>query len=133
MRNPNDLKVFQKARDLALAVYQLTIRFPGEERFELVRQIRRAAVSIPSNLAEGCSRQSQADFSRFVEIALGSSMELECQLSLAIELALRRVLIDRECLLAEVEFAALIRPVWQQAAEISKMLLHFQKALRAET
>ena len=71
MRNPNDLAVFQKANALALSVYELTTGFPSEEKFHLTSQLRRSAVSIPSNLVEGCSRASSRDFARFVEIAYG--------------------------------------------------------------
>lgn len=90
MRNPNELKVYELAMDLAVTVYELTAAFPSEERFGLVSQMRRAAVSIASNIAEGCSRESQADFRRFVEIATGSAMELRCQLTLAVRLGFVR-------------------------------------------
>lgn len=68
---------------LVTSVYELTTKFPPDERFGLTQQLRRAAVSVPSNIAEGCSRESQADFRRFIEIALGSAMEVRCQLSIA--------------------------------------------------
>lgn len=83
MRSPGELKAFQLADGLIFAVYGATSGFPVEERYALTSQIRRAVVSISSNLAEGCSRSSQADFARFVEIALGSAMELRHQLSVA--------------------------------------------------
>jgi four helix bundle protein len=77
---------FQKARQLALRVYKATSQFPREEQFGLTSQLRRSAVSVPSNLVEGCTRQSERDFLRFVDIALGSARELEFQLELAQEL-----------------------------------------------
>lgn len=83
MRNPQDLKVYELSMELVVAVYRLTASFPGEERWGLSQQLRRAAVSIPSNIAEGCSRGSQADFARFLEIATGSAMEVRCQLEIA--------------------------------------------------
>ena len=82
-KDPSELLVYGKARELAKSVYWLTHHFPPEEKFELTKQIRRSASSVPSNLAEGCSRTTQRDLARFVEIALGSAMELECQLGMA--------------------------------------------------
>ncbi|BDD13870.1 four helix bundle protein [Marivirga tractuosa] len=69
--------------ELSLLVYQITSTFPKEERFGLISQIRRCAVSIPSNIAEGSSRDSSKDFSRFLRISIGSSFELETQLLLS--------------------------------------------------
>ena len=86
MRDHRQLKAFVKARDLALEVYKATSFFPREEQFGLTSQIRRSAVSVPSNLVEGCARQSEKDFLRFVDIALGSARELEFQLDLAQQL-----------------------------------------------
>lgn len=83
MRDPNGLKVFAMADALARAVYEWTVQLPSEEKYTLVSQLRRSALSVPSNLVEGCSRESQADFRRFVEIALGSAMELRYQLMFA--------------------------------------------------
>jgi four helix bundle protein len=70
------LDVWQKAIDLADRVYSKTKSFPADERFGLTNQMRRAAVSISSNLAEGSARVSDADFARFVEIATGSLFEV---------------------------------------------------------
>jgi four helix bundle protein len=75
-----------KARELALEVYRVTRTFPREEQFGLASQIRRSAVSVASNLVEGCARQSEKDFLRFVDIAMGSARELEFQLDLAQQL-----------------------------------------------
>lgn len=127
MRNPNELKVFQKANELVVDVYRLTTMFPPEEKFELVRQIRRAVVSIPSNLAEGCSRSSQKDFARFVEIAHGSELELECQLSLARQLAEHGILTVN---VDGFSLASLSRPVEAKAAEVGRMLISLGKTLR---
>ena len=80
------LVAFAKARELALKVYRATAGFPSEERFGLASQLRRSAVSVPSNLVEGCARRSEQDFLRFVDIALGSARELEFQLDLAQQL-----------------------------------------------
>jgi four helix bundle protein len=65
--------------DLVTDVYQLTSFFPKDEKYGLKTQLQRAAVSIPSNIAEGCSRNSEIDFKRFLEIAIGSAYELETQ------------------------------------------------------
>jgi len=75
--------VWQKATDLAVDVYAATDSFPRQELYRLAGQIRRAAVSVPSNLAEGAARQSTAEYLRFASIALGSAAELETQLILA--------------------------------------------------
>lgn len=83
MFNFERLEVWQKSMDLARTVYQSTRKFPAEERFGLRIQMRRAAASIPSNIAEGCSRKSRLDFARFVEIATGSTFELATQARLA--------------------------------------------------
>ena len=78
-----DLLVWQKAMDLAEMVYALVKLLPKDEQFELSSQIRRAAVSIPSNIAEGQGRKSNREFMRFLSIARGSRAELETQLMLA--------------------------------------------------
>lgn len=83
-----DLDVWKKAMDLAAQVYSLTARFPKEELYGLTSQIRRSAVSIPSNIAEGAARHSQKEFIQFLHIASGSVAELETQLLLAIQLGL---------------------------------------------
>jgi four helix bundle protein len=79
MFNFENLEVWQKAIDFADLVYSLTRHFPAEERFGLTNQMRRAAVSISSNIAEGSARISHADFARFVEIATGSLFEVVSQ------------------------------------------------------
>src|SRR5437867_8650944 len=79
MFNFEKLDVWQEAIQFADLVYELTGDFPGEERFGLTNQMRRAAVSISSNLAEGSSRASRTDFGRFVEIATGSLFEVVSQ------------------------------------------------------
>jgi len=80
------LAVWQKAHELALSIYQLTVRLPGEEKFGLTSQLRRAAVSVAANIVEGHARQSRGDFARFVSIALGSAAELRYLLLLCRDL-----------------------------------------------
>jgi four helix bundle protein len=84
----HELRVWQKAHELTLAVYQITANFPREEVYGLTSQIRRSAASIPTNLAEGCGRNGSAEFARFGSIALGSANELEYHLLLARDLKL---------------------------------------------
>ena len=81
-----DLIVWQKGIELAKAVYKLTMSFPAEEKFGLVSQMRRAAVSIPSNIAEGQARRTTPEFIQFVTHAQGSTAELDTQIILAVEL-----------------------------------------------
>ena len=83
-----ELEVWQLAMSLAVLIYRLTAGFPKEERFGLSSQMQRAAVSIPSNIAEGNARQSTREYARFVSIASGSAAELQTQLLLTQELAL---------------------------------------------
>ena len=80
------MRVWQESRDLVPEIYQLTSLFPADERFGLVAQMRRASVSVSSNISEGCSRSGPRDLARFLEIALGSAFELEVQLELAVSL-----------------------------------------------
>jgi len=75
-----DLIAWQKGMNLVRAVYQVSQRLPGDERFGLVSQMRRAAISVPANIAEGHGRSSTADFLRFLDMAIGSCSELETQL-----------------------------------------------------
>ena len=81
-----DLIAWQKAMDLVEAIYRVTEPFPSEEKFGLTSQLRRAAVSIPSNIAEGYSRRSRSDYVRFLDIARGSANEIETQLLIAVRL-----------------------------------------------
>ena len=83
MFNFEKLDVWHKCIELADDVYMLTRTFPADERFGLTNQLRRAAVSISSNVAEGCSRRSKADFRRFIEIAVGSAFEVVSQARIA--------------------------------------------------
>ena len=83
MQSYRDLTVWQKACDLVLLIYNLTREFPPQEQFGLTSQMRRAAVSIPSNIAEGFPRRSPADHANFARIAFASGAELETQLYLS--------------------------------------------------
>ena len=98
-----DLIAWQKAMVLAKEVYQLTKELPDTERFGLVVQMRRAAVSIPSNIAEGHGRESRTDYLRFLRIARGSLMELQTQLILTSEMNLAHPPEPLQDLLAETD------------------------------
>jgi len=86
MQNFRDLKVWEKAHETVLAIYRASTNFPIDERFGLTSQLRRAAVSIPANITEGTLRSSDADFVRFLHIALGSASEVDYYLLLARDL-----------------------------------------------
>lgn len=115
MFNFEKLDVWQKAVVLAGEVYSQTRSFPAEERFGLTNQMRRAAVSISSNIAEGSSRMSQTDFSRFIEIATGSLFEVTSQAFIA----------KTQELLSEENF----RAIYRDAEELSRMLSGLRKSL----
>ncbi|MNI45654.1 hypothetical protein D3C73_1000920 [compost metagenome] len=108
IRRYRDLLVWQKAIAWVEAVYAATKEWPADEKFGLISQVRRAAVSVPSNIAEGCARRSTADFIRFLLIARGSLAEVETQLIIAQRLAY----------LSEAALSSLLDP----ADEISRML-----------
>ena len=88
MRDFKKLEVWKKSHELTLAIYQLTASFPGDERYGLTSQLQRAAASIGANLAEGCGRETGADYRRFVQMASGSACEIEYHLLLARDLSL---------------------------------------------
>lgn len=88
MKKFKDLNVWGKAIDLVKAVYSATNDFPEEEKFGLTSQIRRSAVSIPSNIAEGSGRDSDKEFNHFLNIARGSTFELETQLIISGEIGI---------------------------------------------
>jgi len=81
-----DLLVWQKSMALAKAIYKITADFPSDEKFGLISQLRRAAVSVPSNIAEGQARNTTGEFVQFISHAEGSLAELDTQLTLAVEL-----------------------------------------------
>lgn len=83
MRNFKELKIWQKGFQIAGNSFKLTSTFPKEEKYGIISQITKAAISIPSNIAEGSSRSSEKEYNRFIEISLGSTFELETQLLIA--------------------------------------------------
>jgi four helix bundle protein len=118
MRDHSKLRAFELADRLALAVYEHTRGFPREEIFGLTAQLRRAAVSVPSNIVEGCARNSQADYLHFLDVAYASSREVEYQLSVAARLGYLEGQANRQ--LSEL------------CVETSKVLAGLIHALRSE-
>jgi four helix bundle protein len=112
--NFRDLIVWQKAIALAKTVYELTSQMPETERFGLTNQIRRAAVSVPSNIAEGNARQSRKDYIHFLTLVRGSLAELETQLIIA----------------QELQMLPRADQVWEQIGEITRMLQALINKLR---
>jgi four helix bundle protein len=88
MQNHRKLEAYQVSKQLALQVYGIAAQLPMTERFELARQLRKGAVSVGSNIAEGCGRSTRPDFARFLDDALGSAYELEFQLELCVDAGL---------------------------------------------
>jgi len=91
MHRFKELEIWRKSRIFCSKIYNATSDFPTDEKFGLTNQLRRASVSIPSNIAEGSSRNSQKDFSRFLEIAIGSAYEIETQLLIASDLGFLKI------------------------------------------
>jgi len=111
-----DLQIWQKSMRLALAVYRLTKDFPREELYGLTGQIRRSAVSVPSNIAEGQGRSNLGEFRQFLGIARGSNCELQTQLEIASSLSLGN--------------AELLREAGSLSEEVGKMIYAFLKSLK---
>ncbi|VAV82938.1 hypothetical protein MNBD_BACTEROID02-1738 [hydrothermal vent metagenome] len=86
MHRFKDLEIWKRSRCFCSKIYEVTSKFPDSEKFGLTNQLRRASVSIPSNIAEGSSRHSNKDFTRFLQIAIGSAYEIETQLLIALDL-----------------------------------------------
>lgn len=86
MKGFKDLEVWEKSHHFVEDIYQVSGSFPDDEKFGLTSQIKRSAVSIPSNIAEGCGRNTDSDFARFLQIAMGSASECQYQIYLAHDL-----------------------------------------------
>jgi len=101
MHNLKELKIWSKAIDMATEVYKLTANFPKEEKYGLTSQIRRSAISVPSNIAEGAGRNSDKEFIYFLGVSNGSSYELQTQLVISRNLDLVDARVDQ--LLDEID------------------------------
>jgi carbamoyl-phosphate synthase large subunit len=110
------LIVWQKAMALARVVYEVTREFPGEEKYLLVSQMRRAAISVPSNVAEGHARRGPREFLQFLSVASGSLAELQTQFLLSVDL--------------RYSDALRIEPIHVQIVELRKMICGLERALR---
>lgn len=86
MKDFRQLQVWEKSHQLALSIYKATKEFPKEELYGLTSQIRRSSMSVPTNIAEGCGKYTDADFARYIQIAMGSASETEYQLLLSHDL-----------------------------------------------
>jgi four helix bundle protein len=116
MHNFKELKFWQKAVELSVSIYKTTSSFPSEEKFGLITQLRRASVSIASNIAESASRDSDKEFLHFLSISTGSAYEIETQLIIANKLNY----------LTETELNELLA----QLTEIQKMIFSFSKKIK---
>lgn len=113
--NFKNLKVWQKAVDLAVNVYEITKSFPSEEKFGITSQMRRSSVSIPSNIAEGTARNSSKSFSNCLDISLGESFELETQ----------GIIANRVGILGEEKFTIFS----EDLAEVQKMIIGLKNTI----
>ena len=117
MKNFKHLEIWKRSMSLVKRIYGLTDNFPKTEIYGITSQIRRSAVSIPSNIAEGCGKNSMADLARFVDIAFGSSFELETQLLLSKDL--------------EYGNASELKACLDELNQIQKMINKYLQSLRA--
>lgn len=118
MHNYKNIIAWQKSRELVKSVYVLSNKFPKGETYGLTSQIRRSVISIPSNVAEGSGKNSDKDFARFLNIAIGSSFELETQLILCFDLEY----------INKNEFDIIIDKV----NEVQKLIFGFSKTLQTQ-
>ena len=116
LQSYQELKVWQRGMDLVVECYEVSERLPATERYELARQIRRSAVSVPSNIAEGYGREHIGDYVRFLSVANGSLKELETQ-----------ILIAQRLTFIGFEHS---KPILRRTAEVGRMLTVLQRKLR---
>ncbi len=115
MHNFRELKIWQRSMQFAVEVYKTTETFPENERYDMVRQIRKCAVSIPSNISEGAGRGSNSQFKYFLEVSMGSCNEIITQLELSMMLGY----LDKET----------GNPLCNEASQIYKMILGFYNSM----
>jgi four helix bundle protein len=119
MKDFRQLQIWQRSHQLTLQIYRITQGFPAEERYGLISQMRRSSSSVPTNIAEGCGRNTDADFARFLDHSMGSASELEYQLILSHDLGY----------LPSDQF----EKTATELTEIKRMLNAFLQKLRAKT
>ncbi len=119
LKNFKDLKVWQKSYELSLKIYRLTKHFPSEEKYGLTSQIRRAAVSVTSNIAEGYGRKTKSEYIQFLYIAYGSNCELETQMLLSGDLGYIK--------------SEDIKQLQDEISEVERMLMALIKSLEDKT
>ena len=119
LKSYQDLEVWKKSIDLAEMIYRVSAQFPTEEKFGLTSQIRRAAVSVPANIAEGAARKGTGEFLQFLGVASGSLAETETFLVLA----------ERLHMLTPEQ----THPIQQQAADVGRMLNGLKRSLRSKS
>jgi four helix bundle protein len=117
MKDFKKLTVWNQGISLVVSIYKLSSTFPKEEKYSLCDQMKRSAISIPSNISEGCSRNSEKEKSRFLEIALGSSFELETQL----------LICQRLGYLNQIDLEILIESIAQTQRMLSGFLAKLRK------
>lgn len=116
MKDFRKIKVWQRSHNFSLEIYKVTQGFPKEEMFGLTSQIRRAAISISANIAEGCGRHTEVDLARFLDMGLGSVNEVDCFLELSKDLNY----------IGEIQW----KKLYGELVEIRKMLVAFIQAVR---
>ncbi len=116
VRNFKNLKIWNRSREFVKTLYNLTKDFPKEEQYGITSQLRRAAISIPSNIAEGCGRGTEKDLNRFLDYSIGSSCELETQLYVAFDLDF----IDDK----------VMESMTDEVRQIRKMIIAYQRTLK---
>lgn len=108
MHNYRELKIWQKAIDLSEDIYKLVSNFPADEKFGLTSQLKRASVSVASNIAEGTSRRTAVDFNRFLSMSLGSLFEIETQLIIAQRI---KLISNETCEIYKIKITELIKMI----------------------
>lgn len=119
MRDFRELEVWKASHELTVAIYRVTGKFPSQEMYGLVSQLRRAAVSVEANIAEGAGKQSHPEFARFLQIGFASASEVECELLIAHDLGF----------LSSEDH----RRIAAQVASIKKMLTRFIQYLQGKS
>jgi four helix bundle protein len=135
MQDFRNLSVWQRSRRLTKSVYEMTTDYPGSEEFGLKSQMRRAAVSICSNIAEGCGRRGDREFRRFLDVAMGSACELECETILSFDLAFITEALQEEILDTIIQIKRMLggllsRLGWGRIPESSRRAANTEAAPR---